>query len=70
LSLILHNKKYRWMALLTLGLTVVYVFIIGISSSSSTYKIVSFLILGAVLILISLIYSRNKLKTEKRLDNK
>jgi len=70
LSLLLHNKKYRWMALLTLGLTVVYVFIIGISSSSSTYKIVSFLILGAVLILISLIYSRNKLKTEKRLDNK
>ncbi len=70
LSLLLKNKKYRWMALLTLGLTVGYVFIIGVSSSSSTYKIVSFLILGAVLILISLIYSRNKLKTEKRLDNK
>ena len=66
LSLLLHNKKYRWMALLTLGLTVGYVFIIGISSSSSTYKIVSFLILGIVLILLSIIYSRNKLKAEKK----
>jgi len=65
LSIILKNKKYRWMALLTLLLTVVYVFILGISSSSSTYKIVSFLILGIVLILLSIIYSRNKLKAEK-----
>lgn len=65
LSIILKNKKYRWMALLTLLLTVGYVFILGISSSSSTYKIVSFLILGVVLILLSIIYSRNKVKTEK-----
>ncbi|OGU46994.1 MAG: hypothetical protein A2000_04990 [Ignavibacteria bacterium GWB2_36_8] len=65
LNIILKNKKYRWMALLTLLLTVVYVFILGISSSSSTYKIVSFLILGIVLILLSIIYSRNKLKAEK-----
>lgn len=65
LSIILKNKKYRWMTLLTLMLAVVYVFILGISSSSSTYKILSFLILGVVLILLSIIYSRNKLKTEK-----
>jgi uncharacterized membrane protein len=65
LSIILKNKKYRWMTLLTLLLTVVYVFILGIISSSSTYKILSFLIVGVVLILLSIIYSRNKLKTEK-----
>ena len=65
LSRILNNKKYRWMTLLTLLLTVVYVFILGIVSSSSTYKIISFLILGIVLILLSIIYSRSKLKVEK-----
>jgi hypothetical protein len=65
LSVILKNKKYRWMALLTLLLTIVYVLILGISSSSSSYKIISFLILGIVLILLSIIYSRNKLKAEK-----
>ena len=65
LSVILKNKKYRWMALLTLLLTVFYVLILGISSSSSALKIISFLILGIVLILLSIIYARNKLKAEK-----
>ena len=58
LSLILKNKKYRWMALLTLLLTVVYVFIIGLTSSDPTYKIVSFVALGTVMIIISLVYKR------------
>lgn len=63
MSVILNNKKYRWMALLTLLLTLSYVFIIGISSSDSTYRIVSFLVLGTALLLISIIYARNRTKT-------
>ncbi len=62
LSLILKNKKYRWMAILTLLLTVVYVFILGITSEDFTYKIVSFLVLGVVLVTVSLIYARLKAK--------
>ncbi len=58
LSLILKNKKYRWMALLTLLLTVGYVFIIGITNSDATYKIVSFIALGTVLIVVSLTYTK------------
>jgi hypothetical protein len=65
LSVILKNKKYRWMALLTLLLTIIYILILGFSSSNTTFKILSFLILGIVLILLSIVYSRNKLKTEK-----
>ena len=60
LSLVLKNKKYRWMALLTLLLTVVYVFILGFTNSDPTYKIVSFILLGAVLIIVSLIYTKYK----------
>jgi len=60
MSLILRNKKYRWMALLTLLLTLGYVFIIGITSSDPTYKIVSFIVLGAVMIIISLLYTKFK----------
>ena len=60
LSLALKNKKYRWMALLTLLLTIGYVFVIGITSSDPTYKIVSFILLGAVLISVSLIYTKYK----------
>ena len=64
LSLILRNKKYRWMAILTLLLTVVYVFILGITSEDFTYKIISFLVLGVVLVTVSLIYARSKSKTD------
>ena len=62
LSKLLKSKKYRWMALATIFLTVIYVFILGITSTETLYKIVSFLVLGSALIIISLIYSRNRVK--------
>jgi uncharacterized membrane protein len=64
LSLLLKNKKYRWMAIITLLLTVVYVFILGITSEDFTYKIISFLVLGVVLVAVSLIYTRIRNKTD------
>ncbi|MGB8319016.1 MAG: hypothetical protein WCE54_12870 [Ignavibacteriaceae bacterium] len=64
LSLFLKNKKYRWMAIITLLLTVVYVFILGITSEDFTYKIISFLVLGVVLVAVSLIYTRVITKTD------
>lgn len=69
MSLILRNKKYRWMALLTLLLTLGYVFIIGITSSDPTYKIVSFIVLGAVMIIISLLYTKFKNSFKKILKS-
>ena len=60
LSIILKNVKYRWMALATYFLTVVYVFIFGITSSETSLKIISFLVLGASLIIVSLVYTRKK----------
>jgi uncharacterized membrane protein len=64
LSLLLNNRKYRWMAILTLLLTVVYVFILGITSEDFTYKIISFLVLGIVLVTVSLIYAKFRSKIE------
>lgn len=61
-SIILKIKKYRWMALLTLLLTVGYIFILGFTSGNNTYKILSFLTVGVVLIATSIIYSRKKQK--------
>ncbi len=60
LSVILKNVKYRWMALATYFLTVVYVFIYGITSAETLLKIVSFLVLGVTLIIVSLVYTRKK----------
>ncbi len=58
LSLILHNKKYRWMAIFTLMLTVLFVFVVGITRLDPVYRMVSFIVLGMVLLAVSLFYSK------------
>jgi hypothetical protein len=64
LSILLTNKKYRWMALATYLLTVIYVIILSLTSTETVYKIISFLVLGATLIIISLVYTKNKAKSK------
>jgi hypothetical protein len=61
-SLILKNRKYRWMALLTLLMSIIYISILGLASGQLIYKIMSFLVLGSVLIAISILYGRMKNK--------
>lgn len=62
LSVILKNKKYRWMALLTFGLTVLYILFVGTSNLDPSYRIISFMVLGLVLLAISIYYGRVKSK--------
>lgn len=66
ISLILKNTKYRWMAFLTLLFTAFYLLIIGIIKLEPAYRIVSFLILGVVLLGISFIYAQRKTKSRHR----
>jgi hypothetical protein len=61
-SLILENRKYRWMAVLTLLMSIIYISILGLTSGQLIYKIMSFLVLGSVLIAISVLYGRMKNK--------
>lgn len=64
-SLLLKNVKYRYMSLATFLLTVVYVFVLGITSEEIIFKILSFLVLGAALVIISVVYTRNRNKSSK-----
>ena len=68
LSIVLNNKKYRWMALATYFLTVIYVFVLGITSTETLFKIVSFLVLGSALIIISLVYAKDRAKKKLNED--
>lgn len=65
-SIILNNKKYRWMALLTLLLTVMYILIIGIVKLDPVLRIASFLVLGIALLAVSVIYTRIRAKSGLR----
>ena len=56
----LKSRKYRWMALLTMSLTILYLFIIDLTTVDPVVRIVSFLVVGSALLAISMIYSRKK----------
>ena len=63
ISLVLKNTKYRWMALLTFLLTALYLIIVGIIKLEPVFRIVSFLVLGVVLLVISFFYARARMKS-------
>ncbi|MCK4893787.1 MAG: DUF2339 domain-containing protein [Calditrichia bacterium] len=70
LSITLKNKKYRWLALSTIILTVTYILFVGIAQLDPVYRIISFIIIGTVLLITSIIYTRIKSKSEKSEDSK
>jgi hypothetical protein len=57
---VLKSRKYRWMALLTMSLTILYVIIVDLTTVDPAVRIVSFLAVGSALLGISMIYSRKK----------
>ncbi|HLF13935.1 MAG TPA: hypothetical protein VI932_03475 [Bacteroidota bacterium] len=66
MNLIVRAQKYRWMGHLTILLTVLYVLVIGIALLTPTYRIISFLVLGTVLLAGSLIFTRLRAKRRAR----
>lgn len=65
MSLLLHNKKYRWMAMLTLFLTIIYVFFVDMARLEAGFRVLSFLVLGVALLAISLLYTRSRKQAEQ-----
>ena len=63
LSLLLHNIKYRWLAIGTMIVTVFYVFIVDLKSISLGYRIVALMLISVISLGISVFYSR-RLKNE------
>jgi len=53
-----RNRLLRMMALLLLSLTIVKVFLFDLSSLDKVYRIISFVVLGAILLAVSFLYQR------------
>jgi drug/metabolite transporter superfamily protein YnfA len=70
MNLIIRNPKYRWMGHLTLLLTVLYVIVNGFTQLAPTYRIVSFLALGSVLVVVSLIFTQIRARRKPVLKDK
>jgi uncharacterized membrane protein len=58
LNLAVHNRKYRWMGHATLLLTTCYLAVVATRQFEPLYRIVSFLVLGTVLLIVSLSFTR------------
>ncbi len=56
----------RWQALILIAVTIVKVFVYDVSQLDRAYRIVSFIVLGALLLAISFVYQRDWLKLSPR----
>ncbi len=57
MNLVVRSPKYRWMGHLTLLLTALYMIVVGIFQLAPAYRIASFLVLGSVLLVVSLVFT-------------
>ena len=57
MNLVVNSRKYRWMGHGTLLGTVLYLIIVGIIQLKPAYRILSFVVLGAALVGVSIVFS-------------
>ncbi|MEI7492743.1 MAG: hypothetical protein WCK92_15180 [Bacteroidota bacterium] len=58
LSLVLKNRKYRWMAIFMLLVTAVYLFVVDLAHMEAGYRVIAFLFLAIVLFGTSLYFTK------------
>jgi len=63
-NLVVRSPKFRWMGHATLLLTALYLAIAGTSRFGPVYRVLSFLVLGTVLLVVSLIFTRLRKRRE------
>jgi hypothetical protein len=66
LNFVVRNRKYRWMGHGTLLLTAVYLVVAGARQLDPTWRIASFLVLGATLLIVSLTFTRLQHRERER----
>ncbi len=62
IGLLLKNGKYRWMAHFTLLATILYILVYATTGIEPTYRILTFIVLGIVLISLSIMFARYRIK--------
>lgn len=64
MNLIARNQKFRWMGHATLLLTALYVTVVGTSRFGPVLRVLSFLALGTVMLVVSLVFTRLRRRRE------
>jgi hypothetical protein len=66
LSYRLRNIKYRWMAIVAVFITVLYLFLVDLARLDPRFRVAAFLLLGLMALVISLFYTRIRRLLGKR----
>lgn len=66
LNLIVRNQKFRWMGHATLLLTALYVTVVGTGHFGPVLRVLSFLALGTVMLVVSLIFTRVRQRSQPK----
>jgi hypothetical protein len=64
MNLMVRSPKFRWMGHGTLLLTAVYLAVVGTSRFSPAYRVLSFLVLGLVLLVVSVVFTRIRRRSD------
>ena len=62
LSILIHNIKYRWLAIFTMVAAAIYLFLVDLAVVGVIYRIVAFMFLAVISIAISIYYTKHKKK--------
>jgi uncharacterized membrane protein len=65
-----RSSFFRWQALILIAVTTVKIFLYDVSALGGTYRILSFIALGALLLAISFVYQRDWLKLSSGTSDK
>lgn len=68
LSIILKNKKYRWMALFTFIASALHIFLVDLARIDIIYKILAFMVLAVISIFVSIYYNKRIKKQEEEIN--
>ncbi len=68
-GLVRHNRLLRLMALALLGMTTAKVFLFDLSSLDKVYRIISFVVLGAILLAVSFLYQQRHERAARAAGN-
>ena len=58
MSIILHNIKYRWMAIFTFIATAIYLFVVDLASLQVGYRVLAFMFLAIISLAASVYYTK------------
>ena len=68
MSILIHNVKYRWMAILTIIASVIYLFLVDLASLDIRYRVAALLFLAIISLGVSIFYTK-RIKMRSRTDS-